>query len=46
MSISSGRTHSSAIQEFGLPIQFRFAPKDSGKDPDPVTLLPKGKDRK
>lgn len=30
---------------FGLPIQFRFAPKDSGKDPDPVTLLPKGKDR-
>ncbi|MEK4685051.1 type III-B CRISPR module RAMP protein Cmr1 [Bacillus sp. FSL M8-0256] len=31
--------------QFGLPIQFRFAPKDSGKDPDPVTLLPKGKDR-
>ena len=30
--------------QFGLPIQFRFAPKDSGKDPDPVTLLPKGKD--
>ena len=28
-----------------MPIQFRFAPKDSGKDPDPVTLLPKGKDR-
>ncbi|MGR8015816.1 type III-B CRISPR module RAMP protein Cmr1 [Bacillus sp. RM3] len=31
--------------QFGLPIQFRFASKDSGKDPDPVTLLPKGKDR-
>ncbi|MBW4850483.1 MAG: type III-B CRISPR module RAMP protein Cmr1 [Bacillaceae bacterium] len=31
--------------QFGLPIQFRFAPKDSGKDPDPVTILPKGKDR-
>ncbi|WP_342467891.1 type III-B CRISPR module RAMP protein Cmr1 [Bacillus sp. FSL W8-0629] len=31
--------------QFGLPIQFRFAPKDSGKDPDPVTLPPKGKDR-
>ncbi|MBU5206573.1 type III-B CRISPR module RAMP protein Cmr1 [Bacillus safensis] len=31
--------------QFGLPIQLRFAPKDSGKDPDPVTLLPKGKDR-
>ncbi|MBU8696845.1 type III-B CRISPR module RAMP protein Cmr1 [Bacillus pumilus] len=31
--------------QFGLPIQFRFAPKDSGKDPDPVMLLPKGKDR-
>lgn len=31
--------------QFGLPIQFRFAPKDKGKDPDPTTLLPKGKDR-
>ncbi|MEH7635768.1 type III-B CRISPR module RAMP protein Cmr1 [Bacillus pumilus] len=31
--------------QFGLPIQFRFAPKDKGKDPNPTTLLPKGKDR-
>ncbi|WP_169057385.1 type III-B CRISPR module RAMP protein Cmr1 [Bacillus pumilus] len=31
--------------QFGLPIQFRFASKDKGKDPNPTTLLPKGKDR-